>query len=205
MPTVPVKAAGWRIEPPVSVAVAPKQSRGDRRGRPAGGAARHEARLVDPTLGLAPPGRHDRTEIGRLVRRAHREFVEVELAQHGRAVAPKVRRHGRFVGRHEAFQDVARRRRLDALGAIEVLDAERYALERPRVARGKAGVRRLRLGQGEIRRLDDEAVERLRRLDGGDLGVGKLDGGKTFGREPVAGSGERKSGEIGHGRILIIR
>ncbi len=27
MPTVPVKAAGWRIEPPVSVAVAPRQIR----------------------------------------------------------------------------------------------------------------------------------------------------------------------------------
>src|SRR6185312_1711705 len=27
MPTVPVKAAGWRIEPPVSVPVAPKHSR----------------------------------------------------------------------------------------------------------------------------------------------------------------------------------
>src|SRR5262247_4130353 len=27
MPTVPVSAAGWRIEPPVSVAVAPRQSR----------------------------------------------------------------------------------------------------------------------------------------------------------------------------------
>src|SRR6185295_9375917 len=27
MPTVPVNAAGWRIEPPVSVAVAPRQSR----------------------------------------------------------------------------------------------------------------------------------------------------------------------------------
>src|SRR5690242_13478190 len=27
MPTVPVKAAGWRIEPPVSVAVAPRHSR----------------------------------------------------------------------------------------------------------------------------------------------------------------------------------
>ncbi len=26
MPTVPVKAAGWRIEPPVSVAVAARQS-----------------------------------------------------------------------------------------------------------------------------------------------------------------------------------
>src|SRR5882757_7130532 len=27
MPTVPVKAAGWRIDPPVSVAVAPRHSR----------------------------------------------------------------------------------------------------------------------------------------------------------------------------------
>ena len=27
MPTMPVKAAGWRIEPPVSVPVAPRQSR----------------------------------------------------------------------------------------------------------------------------------------------------------------------------------
>ena len=27
MPTVPVKAAGWRIDPPVSVAVAPKHKR----------------------------------------------------------------------------------------------------------------------------------------------------------------------------------
>ena len=26
IPTVPVKAAGWRMEPPVSVAVAPRQS-----------------------------------------------------------------------------------------------------------------------------------------------------------------------------------
>ena len=29
MPTVPVKAAGWRIEPPVSVAVAPAHSHAD--------------------------------------------------------------------------------------------------------------------------------------------------------------------------------
>ena len=47
MPTVPVKAAGWRIEPPVSVPVAPRQRRGrHRRGRAARGAARHERRVA---------------------------------------------------------------------------------------------------------------------------------------------------------------
>mgnify|MGYP003693824147 CR=1 FL=1 len=47
MPTSPVSAAGWRIEPPVSVPVAAGASaRGDGRGRAARRAARHAVRVA---------------------------------------------------------------------------------------------------------------------------------------------------------------
>ena len=89
MPTVPVKAAGWRIEPPVSVAVAPAQRC----------AADAEAEPPDEppgtSVGIAaalPPGVDDRAVVGGLVGRAHGELVHVELAEHHRAVVPEILR-----------------------------------------------------------------------------------------------------------------
>ena len=157
MPTVPVKAAGWRIEPPVSVAVAPAQSqRGHRRRRAAGRAARHQRRV---RAARAPRVDH-RAVIGGLVGRAHGELVHVELAEHDRAVGPEIGGHGRLVDRLEAVEDVARRLGVDALGAEQVLDAERHAFERPRLAGGDARVRLGGHGQRLLRRLDDIGVER---------------------------------------------
>ena len=52
MPTMPVKAAGWRIEPPVSVPVAPRQ-------RPAATAAAEPPEEPPGTSGVfAPLRRH---------------------------------------------------------------------------------------------------------------------------------------------------
>ena len=50
MPTVPVKAAGWRIEPPVSVAVAPRH-------RPAATAAAEPPEEPPGVRGAASPAR----------------------------------------------------------------------------------------------------------------------------------------------------
>ena len=50
MPTVPVKAAGWRIEPPVSVAVAPRH-------RPAATAAAEPPEEPPGGSGAASPAR----------------------------------------------------------------------------------------------------------------------------------------------------
>ena len=147
MPTVPVKAAGWRIEPPVSVAVAPAQRcAATADGRAARRAARHQRRI-----GIAPPPRiDDIAVVARLVGRAHGELVHVELAQHDRAVAPQIGGHGRFIGRLEAVENVARRLGVDALGREQVLDAERNAFERPALALGKPRIGSLRHLAGAV-------------------------------------------------------
>src|SRR5215213_11504715 len=83
---------------------------------------------------LAPPRIDHRAEARGLVRRAHREFVVVELAEHHGAVAPQVRRDGRLVGRRELTEDPRARGRAGIFGAEQVFDAERDALERPALA-----------------------------------------------------------------------
>ena len=78
------------------------EMRRDRRGRAAGRAARHQMRAFDlparrrtDIRALAPPRVHHRAEARGLVRRAHRELVIVELAEHDRAVAPQIGGDGR--------------------------------------------------------------------------------------------------------------
>ena len=102
MPTMPVTAAGWRMEPPVSVPVAARaHMRRDRRRRTARRSARHEIARCEP---LRAPRADDRPEIARLVRRAHGEFVHVGLAEHHRARIPQILRDGGFVRRHEIVE-----------------------------------------------------------------------------------------------------
>src|SRR3981189_36390 len=98
MPTVAVNAAGWRIEPPVSVAVAPMHNSAPTAPR------RPPVHPAGPQRGigaLAPPRINHRTEARRLIRRTHRKLVIVEFSQHDGAVAPELRGHRGFVGRHE--------------------------------------------------------------------------------------------------------
>ncbi len=175
MPTVPVNAAGWRIEPPVSDAVAPRQKPGrDSRRRAARRPAGHE--LLRAALGA--PRADARPEIARLVGGAHRELVHIELAEHDRARVPKVLRDGRFVGGLEIVQDVRAGGRADALGAVEILDAERDAFERAD-ARFRFGaeplVQLFRRFHRFIGGHDQKGVERfVAGLDGRKAGFGKL-------------------------------
>ncbi len=201
MPTVPVKAAGWRIEPPVSVAVAPKQSlRGDRRSRTAGRSARHQRRFGPG----APPRRNHRPEIRCLVRRAHRELIEVELAEHHGAIAPEIGADRRFIGRREPFENVARRRRLHALRAIEILDAERVSLRAapPRISRSAR--RRPPPSPSAFSGVSTMKALRIRALfDLGDLRLREFDGGDLPFQKRVARFGEGKVGEFGQCRSVL--
>ena len=134
-------AAGWRIEPPVSVPVAARHR----------SAATAAAEPPDEPPGtrlalelLRPPGIEHRTEGAGLVGRAHGEFVHVGLAQHHRAGVPQILGHGGFIRRHEIAQDLAAGRGAHALGAEQILDRQRQAFQRaaprlwPRCARRTA-------------------------------------------------------------------
>ena len=94
---------------------------------------------------LSPPGRDHRAIGAGLVRRAHCKLVHVELAEHARAGLAEIGGDGAVVGGLEALEDVAARRRIDAFGGEQVLDAERYAGERTALPTGLVGS----LGRGE--------------------------------------------------------
>ena len=122
MPTIPQRAAGWRIEPPVSVPIAQGAS------RPATAAAQPPEE--PPGTRSRVPGVQDRAVAGVLVRGAHRELVHVRLAEHARAGLAQLADGGRRVGRAVALEDPRAGRGRDALGAEDVLDRDRDAAER---------------------------------------------------------------------------
>src|SRR5262249_35628338 len=84
------------------------------------------------------------------------------------------------------------------LGGEHVLDAEREAFERPRVARLEARIRRLRHRTRALRGLQHIGVERTRLLHGGKVRVGELRGGEFSPPKAVACVRERQRCEIGH-------
>ena len=65
------------------------------------------------------------------MRRAHGEFVHVQLAQHHGTRSEKLGRDGGFVFRPEALEDVRRGLRRHALGAEQILDAQRECRTSP--------------------------------------------------------------------------
>ena len=207
MPTMPVKAAGWRIEPPVSLAVAARQRRAETADRRAARRAawRHQPTLADRERRARPvaapvrrqPGRGDRPVVGRLVRRAHGELVHVELAEHHRPVAPQIGRHGRFVGRLEAVEDVAASLRVHTCGGIEVLDADRQPLERAAFALGEARIARRGHLERLLRRRHDKGVEAFRPLHRLEAGLGDFYARNRPGFELIARVGERQGGQVG--------
>ena len=66
--------------------------------------------------------------------RAHRELVEVRLADDDRAGRLEARHHGRGIGRHEPAQHARRGGGRDAGRAQVVLERERHAEQRRRAA-----------------------------------------------------------------------
>ena len=90
MPLTPQSAAGWRMEPPVSVAVAPGASR----------AATAAAEPPDepPGTEVCCPGVFNRAVKAGFVGGAHGELVHIGFAQHHSAGLLEVFDHGGIVG-----------------------------------------------------------------------------------------------------------
>ena len=100
----------------------------DRRRRSARASRPGSGRCCCPSAATA-----DHRPIGAgLVRRAHRELVHVELAEHPRARLAQVGGDGAFVGRPEAGEDPAAGGGVDAARREQILDPERNAGERTR-------------------------------------------------------------------------
>ena len=184
MPTMPQKAPGWRIEPPVSVPVAPRQ-------RPAATAAAEPPELPPGTSGLSSPspapGVDDRAVGAGDVGRAHGELVHVGLAQHERARVPEVGGDGGFVRRLEAVEYPGAGLAAHPAGAEEVLDRERDAFEQAPLASREARIGGIRVGARGIEGLGDEGVEIAPGFDGRDMRVGQLARRELPRGEPGAG------------------
>ena len=136
MPTVAVNAAGWRMEPPVSEAVAARHR----------SAATADAEPPDEPPGvsarLPPAGDFHGLVTGPKCDVSLDEPMAnssiLSLPSITAPSAPQVGGDGRLVGRNEAFEDVRARRGLHAFGAEQVLHAERSAFQRPGLALGAA-------------------------------------------------------------------
>jgi hypothetical protein len=196
---MPQNAAGWRIEPPVSVPVAPTQSFA------ATAAAEPPDEPPGTSFASAPRRRHGDTtgpKYDVLVRRAHGELVVIEFAEQHRAIAPQIGGDGRFVGGNEVFQDVRARRGAHTGGAEQILDAERQPFERPALAFGQSRIRGSRHVAGAIRRFQHKGVKRTRLLDGGEVRIGQFGCGKFLRAQRIARLRQRERGEIGHPVVL---
>ncbi len=167
---------------------------GDCGGRTTGGATGDQRRV----RAFGAPGIDHRPVVRGLVGRAHGKLVHVELAQHHRAVCPQVCGDGRLVGRPERVQHVAGGLRVDAFGGEEVLDAERHALERTRLAAGDAPVGLRRHGERFLRCLDDVSVQAPRPLHRGEIGARQFDRGERFRGEAIADAGDGELRQVGH-------
>ena len=131
-------------------------------------------------------------EKARLIGRAHGELVKVELAEHARACVPQLARHGRFVLRHKAFEDVAGRRRLHVFGRKQILHANRHAGKRLEAARSAVLVGLIGRGQRDFRGFDDEGIERLCAGDSLVEGGGNISRGEVARFEAVADGSNAK-------------
>ena len=136
MPVTPHSAAGWRIEPPVSVPVAA----GTRRAATAAAEPPEEP----PGHERRVPGIAHRAVVARLVGRAHRELVHVGLAEHDGAGGLEPRDHGGVVGRDEVVEHPRAAGGAHARGAEDVLVRDRHAGQRAAARRRPARGRRPR-------------------------------------------------------------
>ena len=139
-------------------------SRGRPARRPAGG---QRSVIAGP-----PPRVHSIAINGGFIRRAHREFIHVELTQHHRATIQQILRHSAFILGHEAFKDPRRGLRRHTFGAEQVLDADGQATHRRRIAGFDPRICRLGLIHRKITGVVHECIQRARALDGGQTCAG---------------------------------
>src|SRR5438046_1017521 len=102
----------------------------------------------------------------------------------------------------KAVEDVRGGGGQDALGAEQILDRNRDAVERARLAAGTPLVARPRHVAGGFRGLGDEGLERPRLLHRGDIGGGQLASGKLLRGQPGASLGESEIGKSRHSTTL---
>ena len=122
MPTMPQRAAGWRMEPPVSLPSAQSAS-------PAATAAAEPPLLPPGTVREVP--RVARDVVRRVLgARAHGELVEVGLAEHHDVVVPHLAHGGGRVDRQVVVEDLRGAGGRDALGDHVVLDGDGQARQR---------------------------------------------------------------------------
>ena len=171
-----VSAAGWRIDPPVSVPLAA----GARRAATAAAEPPEEP----PGTRAGIPGVADRAEETRLVRRAHRELVHVGLAEQHRARRPPPLDHGRVVWRDEVAEHARPAGREDAVGAEDVLVRDRHAGQRPALAARKARIGLARIRERALGGDGHEGVQtRAEPLDTREQVTRDLDARKAARRE----------------------
>ncbi len=103
-----------------------------------------------------------------------------------------------LVGRRELVEDLRARGGAHALGAEQILDAERNAFERTALTFREPRIGGARHVARVIRRLLHEGIERARRLDRADVGVGQFKRGDVFLAQPLPGLGQRQRGQVGH-------
>ena len=159
---MPDSAAGWRIEPPVSVPIP--------NGTWYAATAAAEPPLLPAGHRVEVPRVADRPERRALVRRAHRELVHVRLAEEHRAGVAQALGDVGVVRRDVALEDPRARRALAAGDRDEVLERDRHAraadgAPRPRPApRARAAASRASAASAcasaVSRSIDEPGVER---------------------------------------------
>ena len=92
---------------------------------------------------------------------------------------------------------------MHAFGGVEVLDAERQALQRRRVAAGEPRIARLRHRKRALGCNGDEGVEAFRLVDGVEIGAGQFNAGERFRAQRLARLRQREVGRIGQGDVLF--
>ncbi len=178
------------------------QMRGNGCGRTARGAAGHQ--LLFGTIGA--PRVDGRAVPGAFIGRAHGKFVHVKLAEHNGALVPEVLGDGGFVFRLETIKDVRAGLGMNITRCEKVLHAERNAFQLTRGTRSDTTIGGFRHLARLLRRCRDIGVQRaVGGVDGGEIGVGQLKGGKIFRLQLLTGFGNGQARQVGHGRQRLSK
>ena len=142
-------------------------------GRGAGGEV-----LRVPGIARRRPGQVER-------RAAHGELMRRQLAHHHRAGLGPFAHHGGVAFRHVVLEQPGMPGRADAGGVVDVLVADRDAVERAaRQPRHDARLGRACVGHGAFLRRQDEGVQRVvQLLDAVEAGLGQFDRRKLLRRD----------------------
>ena len=183
--------AGMRIEPAgVAAKAGQPLARGHRCRRAAGGAAGNVAVL---------PGVVAATEERVVIGHAARPFVQIRLADQHRAGLAQSRCRRRVEIGHEVLQDRGAGGGGDAGRAVQVLQADRHAVQGAApVPCLDLGLRLARLLAGKIGGDGDEGVEaRLEALDAGERRLGEFHRRQPAVADQPPGAGDGQAVQVG--------